>query len=186
MSELTAKAPASTWLTVTEAARRLGISERAVQRRCKSGKLCAELVPTPTGHQWQIAADALDNEPMCHDSADASDSDSRDTSDIRAATAVEQETTLPTAATATAPTVPIPEAATHTTAPTPGPDAVLIEELRDQVKYLRSALEARDRDAAELRAALRDALKMSARALTDGSDRQVLAEAAQKDRKSVV
>ena len=54
----------------------------------------------------------------------------------------------------------------------------MIEELRDQVKFLRSALEARDRDAAELRAALRDALKMSARALTEGSDksdRQVLA-----------
>jgi predicted ArsR family transcriptional regulator len=57
-----------------------------------------------------------------------------------------------------------------------GPDAVLIDELRDQVKYLRSALEARDRDAAEMRATMRALVQAVPKALTSGSA-QVLAEA---------
>jgi hypothetical protein len=48
------------------------------------------------------------------------------------------------------------------------PTDARLAELRDEVKFLRSALEARDRDAAELRAALREALKMSNRALPAG------------------
>jgi hypothetical protein len=43
----------------------------------------------------------------------------------------------------------------------------LVSELRDMNAFLRAALEARDRDAAELRAALREALKLSHRALLE-------------------
>ena len=54
------------------------------------------------------------------------------------------------------------------------PDAreELVIELRDQVKFLRSALEARDRDAAELRAALRTALAAMPKQLTSGDQLQ--------------
>ena len=57
----------------------------------------------------------------------------------------------------------------------------LVIELRDQVKFLRTALEARDRDAAELRAALRTALAAMPKALTDGesSTQNVVNESAQ-------
>ncbi len=66
-----------------------------------------------------------------------------------------------------------------------GPDAVLIDELRDQVKFLRGVVEQHQRSEAELRNALRTALAAMPRALTEGtakpveidgnSDRQVLA-----------
>jgi hypothetical protein len=57
----------------------------------------------------------------------------------------------------------------------------LVEELRDQVKFLRSQLEARDRDAAELRAALRAALQISQRALPEsrGARREESAQGVQ-------
>jgi len=41
-------------LTVSQAAARLGISERTVQRRCKRGQLTARLENTPDGMQWLI------------------------------------------------------------------------------------------------------------------------------------
>jgi len=42
------------WLTVSEAAARLKISERTVQRKCKTGKLTARLETTDTGTQWLV------------------------------------------------------------------------------------------------------------------------------------
>lgn len=42
------------------------------------------------------------------------------------------------------------------------------KELRDEIVFLRGLVEQRDRDAAELRAALRDALKITPRQLTQG------------------
>jgi hypothetical protein len=44
-----------------------------------------------------------------------------------------------------------------------------LADAREMNAFLRGALEARDRDAAELRAALREALRLSARALTEGA-----------------
>jgi excisionase family DNA binding protein len=46
------------YLTVSQAAARLGISERTVRRRCEAGKLKAELKPTATGSAWHIEADS--------------------------------------------------------------------------------------------------------------------------------
>jgi len=47
------------WLTVSQAAAALGISERTVQRRCKAGKLAARLATTETGQTWEVKAAAL-------------------------------------------------------------------------------------------------------------------------------
>jgi excisionase family DNA binding protein len=44
----------SDYLTVSQAAARLGLKERTVQKYCASGKLTARRVSTPTGNAWQI------------------------------------------------------------------------------------------------------------------------------------
>jgi excisionase family DNA binding protein len=48
----------SDYLTVSEAAARLKVSERTIRRRCETGKLKAELKPTATGSAWHIEADS--------------------------------------------------------------------------------------------------------------------------------
>jgi hypothetical protein len=75
----------------------------------------------------------------------------------------------------------VPDIPADTRPPEAGHDAghsgghatgALVSQLQSENAFLRSALEARDRDAAELRAALREALKISNRAImppTDGS-----------------
>jgi hypothetical protein len=47
------------FVTVSQAAAALGISERTVQRRCKSGKLKARLVTTESGQVWEVEAATL-------------------------------------------------------------------------------------------------------------------------------
>jgi excisionase family DNA binding protein len=54
----------SDYLTVSEAAARLKVSERTIRRRCENGKLTALLKPTATGNAWHIEADS------CGQSAD--------------------------------------------------------------------------------------------------------------------
>jgi hypothetical protein len=49
----------SQWLTVSEAASHLGVSVRAVQKRCKSGTLAARRIETPQGAKWEIDANQL-------------------------------------------------------------------------------------------------------------------------------
>ncbi len=45
-------------MTVSEAAAALKVSERTIRRRCETGKLKAELLPTATGSAWHIEADS--------------------------------------------------------------------------------------------------------------------------------
>ena len=47
------------WLTVSQAAALLGVSERTIRRRCEGGKLAARLESTASGPAWLIDADAL-------------------------------------------------------------------------------------------------------------------------------
>jgi hypothetical protein len=44
------------WLTTSQAAARLGISARAVQKRCANGTLAARRVSTPAGDRWEVEA----------------------------------------------------------------------------------------------------------------------------------
>lgn len=162
------------WLTVSQAAAQLEVSERAIQRRCKNGKLRARLTPTPTGQQWEIDADAIkkpvgrgDDSP---DTSDRDDTQRRDTYDRNDAetTQTTEETTLPTA------TAPTPT--TETTPRDDSPDtfansdlaAKYVAQLETENRFLRGAVEARDRDAAELRAALRKALEAMPKQITSG------------------
>lgn len=161
MSESTASSPRD-WLTVSQAAAMLGKSERTIQRHCKSGKIMARLVTTDDGTEWQISPDEVTTGA--------------------AIVTPEREKVPPTVTTPihaqnAAETPPMRENGGSVTTGDDSSDDTsrvldareeLVVELRDQVKFLRSALEARDRDAAELRAALREALKAMPKALTEG------------------
>ncbi len=167
------------WLTVAEAARRLKVSERAIQRRCKAGKLHARLIPTPTGQQWEINAEKLERAPTETTRADAQGADSTDRDDKAAATLTTEATQETTETTL--------KAATPTTGTTQGADrddrsrdtlaAALMSEkdarivdLRGQLEAARAQIEQHQRAEAELRATLREALKAMPKALPIGSD----------------
>lgn len=49
-----ARVDTSTWLTVAQAAQRLNVAERTVQRRCEKGQLEAQRVTTSEGVAWRI------------------------------------------------------------------------------------------------------------------------------------
>jgi hypothetical protein len=53
------------WLTVTEAALRAGKSERTVQRWCQRGVIGARLVTTPDGEAWKIDPATLPKASDC-------------------------------------------------------------------------------------------------------------------------
>lgn len=50
------------WLTVGEVAARLGVSERAIQKRCRAGTIKARRVTTPQGKRWEVDARQLSTE----------------------------------------------------------------------------------------------------------------------------
>lgn len=55
------------WLTLSEAARRLGLSPRTVRRWIHDGKLRAELRPGPYGQQYLVPIDAMDAAQVVRD-----------------------------------------------------------------------------------------------------------------------
>jgi excisionase family DNA binding protein len=138
------------YLTVAEVAARLGVTERTVQKRCAAGKLAASLVSTPEGERWHIERANFD----------ANDANSSRTDGANGREEFAQMNSER------------PEQAANfdTNARTDGrePDAnarELLNQSREEIAFLRSMLEARERDAAELRAALREALKAMPKAL---------------------
>lgn len=184
------------WLTVSQAAAALEVSERTIRRRCDSGRLAARLATTDNGKEWQIEAAAVGATDI---SADTAASELRtsaatiqagaDTQTVAAAIAAdaaanELRTGAAIAAANTADTSPTAQS----TAPTPvavplsALDArdELISELRENAVYLRGQIEAQrlqieaaNRATSEAHAALREALKMSHRALNEGTAKPV-------------
>ncbi len=128
------------YLTVAEAAARLGISTRAVQKRCANGSITAQRI----GGQWQVLQlDAM-----------RTDSHSKRTEPANERTIGRE---------------PNHELASQNELQNePAAAAALLAQSRDEVLFLRGLIEQRDRDAAELRAALRKALEAMPKALPDG------------------
>jgi len=169
------------WLTVSETADRLGVSPRAVQKRCHNGKLAARRITTAQGVKWEIDANALSafktqmdanqdapepanrtrtNEPTGRERTGEPANQVRTNDALHA----QNGTNLDASQDANERTTGRePDASNH--ANEPG----RIAELREEVKFLRSLLEARDRDAAELRAALREALRLAPKQLPTGA-----------------
>jgi hypothetical protein len=151
------KEPGGEWLTVSQAAQVLGISPRAVQKRCHNGKLAARRVSTPAGDRWEVQAANLDaswtrtGEPIGREPREQDASiDAASRSKPREPTREQGAGSRPTGR---------EQDANEPTRET---------ELREEVQFLRSLLEARDRDAAELRAALREALRLAPKQLPEG------------------
>jgi excisionase family DNA binding protein len=164
-----------TWLTTEQAAAALGVSIKTVRRHAKAGTINARKVAGDSGgFVWEIAADATGHPTAQIDSP----SDRPDTQATAQATG--QSANLSTKPTAQADTRPDKIATDRTPDRTNEVDTASTLEanftahLIDENRFLRAALEARDRDAAELRAALRTALAAMPKALTSGSP-QVLA-----------
>jgi hypothetical protein len=58
------------WLTASQAAARLGVSERTIQRRCRAGRVPgARLAITPNGRRWMMVDSALPP-PTANDTSD--------------------------------------------------------------------------------------------------------------------
>jgi excisionase family DNA binding protein len=144
-------------LTVAEVAARLGISPRAVQKRCASGSITAQRI----GGQWQVLAlDAMRTGEPQNEHQDAKRTDGARTDSHSKRTEPASERTIGREANR--------EPANQNELQNEPAAAALLAQSREEVLFLRGLVEQRDRDAAELRAALREALKAMPKAITAG------------------
>jgi excisionase family DNA binding protein len=151
---------AAQWLTVAEVADLLGVTPRTIQKRCKAGKLDARSVETPTGDQWEINAANVETKRTEAANEDAN----------RATKGDEQ------AANSSQPQDADERARIAGRDATPPDWKERETELKEQIQWLKSQIEDANRNAAELRAALRKALEIAPRQLpagtpTDGQQR---------------
>jgi hypothetical protein len=155
----------SDWLTVTEAAKALGISER--QARRYAGRLAPD-DRREAGHEIGHMTGALVRlEAMAAEREKATGRAKASQSTLRPDTGpdVEPDTKQAEAGRDDRPRPDV----------TPDADqSTLTSHLLEENRFLRAALEARDRDAAELRAALREALKISSRALVESTSTEAI------------
>ncbi len=179
--------PAEEWLSVSAAAARLGISER--QARRYAGRLASD-DRREAGHQAGHGAGHLEGEAGRAEEDGAGHASGSRPALVRFAAMLKarEEATGQDSFKAAPDVLRKMEPDASQVRPDVTPDTgadlepdtrpaeagrveegALVEELRDQVRFLRSQLEARDRDAAELRAALREALKLQTRALPEGN-----------------
>jgi hypothetical protein len=137
----------SAWLTTSDAAARLGIGERAVQKRCAAGTLTARR--TDEG-RWEVAADSLPrtgepNRTRTNRTGELQDANRANLSTIQDANE--------------------PNLGRERTEP----NANQFARMEAEVLFLRSMVEQHQRSEAELRAALREALKAMPKAIEAGS-----------------
>jgi hypothetical protein len=140
----------SAWLTVSQAAARLGISER--QARRYAGRLAPDDRREAGLGAGHVSGALVRLEAMAAQREKA-------TGHVQSPLGPDTKGLEPNAT------------------PDVGPDtsqSTLATHLLEENRFLRAALEARDRDAAELRAALREALKISSRALVESTSPSAL------------
>jgi excisionase family DNA binding protein len=152
--------PQNDYLTVSQAAARLGVSERTLLKRIKGGEIEAEKRPVKGGGMaWRVLLNP-DRAGSTTEAEWKNEPEARRKS-FESESASEWKRTG--TGTETAPEVSEPRAGS-------GTEARLVERLESEVVFLRSMLEARERDAAELRAALRSALNAMPKAITAGNE----------------
>lgn len=139
---------ATQWLSVAVAARLVGVSPRAIQRRCQSGKYNARLVRAPKGEVWEVDCRALETSATGTATTATLDRDDADAKrDDRDAKSEQQPENIPAGVSQW---------------------KERESELRDEIRFLRNVVEAQQRDAAELRQSLKKALEIAPRQLTQG------------------
>lgn len=138
--------PSARWISTTDAAARLGVHPRAIQKRAARGSIAAR----KTGDKWEIDADAMDAStgPKV-DVMDASNgriADATDASDVQSVDAMDASTGL--------------NGRVHRDALDAVADGDRVADLRDEVKFLRGVIEQMQRDHAETHAEHRAAFKL--------------------------
>lgn len=128
------------FVTVAEAAKILGVSPRSIQRRCQTGTLGARRVESKFGEAWEIDRAQVEKAAL---EASTPPRQRHDATPDKA----------PTEARRVAPI-------------TEDLSARYIARLETENDFLRATVEQHQRSEAELRAALREALKMQPRQLT--------------------
>jgi hypothetical protein len=140
---------ATQWVSVAVAARLVGVSPRAIQRRCQSEKYNARLVRAPKGEVWEVDSATLETSATGTATTATLDRDDADAKrDDRDAQRDAQPQNIP--------------AGVSQWKEREG-------ELREEIRFLRNVVEAQQRDAAELRQSLKKALEIAPRQLTAGN-----------------
>lgn len=150
-------ATAQKWLSVAVAAARLGLSARAIQKRCASGKMAARRVAVPGGIRWEVDGRELSREPANEQDANPANfgrepaNQTDEPRELHAQKGANRDAN---------PRTDGREQDANT--------RELLEREREFSAFLKSQLEEANRNAAELRAALREALKIAPRQLNAG------------------
>ena len=157
------------WLTVAQAAAQLGVSEKTVRKRIANGGVKAEHVTLPAGGwAWRVDASRLEAVGSVREAVgrrEGSVTEHLEAVTVEKASVRENVPTASNRATEL-PTAPLPSV------PSDAPIELwreLLAEKEARIIDLRTQLEAANRTAAEAHAALREALKLGARALPEST-----------------
>lgn len=201
---------AAQWIDAGEAAKRLGVSLRSIQRRCAGGTLPARRVEGPRGTVWQVKAGSVEGARRDERDGDSENDTERDTKAQNDATA-----TVTSATTGLGVALILPDSRSNERDRKHNSDrdtatkerdtatfwrdgdsdtaqsvALETERLRAQLeasraevererelsRFLKSQIEEGNRNAQELRAALREALKAQPRQLEQGNAAPLIAQ----------
>lgn len=162
--------PQSEYLTVAQVAARLGLKERTVQKYCAAGKLAARRVSTPTGDAWQIDRTQFDASEAANKAPNDRTNAQRTNERTEPAPHVKNELPISKSSERTAnERTHSGERTNERTSEAAENVSAMLAQSREEILFLRGLVEQRDRDAAELRAALRKSLDAMPRALPSGS-----------------
>jgi hypothetical protein len=149
-SERESEPSATQWRTVAQVAQLLGITPRAIQRRCQAGKYVTRRVDTPKGEAWEIDAASIETTATGTANATATDHE-RQAEPFGERTANQGERSA------------------NDSQSQPDFAARYIAQIEAENRFLKLQIEEGNRNAAELRAALRKAIDAQPRQLTTGT-----------------
>ncbi len=161
------------FLTVAEVAARLGISARAVQKQCNSGKLTARRIEAPSGAHWEIDAAQFErtDEPNARTGERTREPDPPELANFNGGNQDQDAANLGANSRTDDPEP------TNRTAELLAEKDARIEDLRAQIDAWRLQAEAANRTASETAAALRKALDAMPKALAENIGRENVPQA---------
>ncbi len=168
MNETQNESSVNEWLTVSQAAALVGVSEKTLRKRIAKGEIKAEKVKLSAGGwAWRVEASRLEAHGIETEAVGSRGGSFQPREgSLNELEAVGNRLEVPTASNR------VTDAATGEVPSAPGGsnDAMavaLVSQLQSENAFLRAQIEAANRQAAEATAALREYLKMQARALPE-------------------